>query len=427
MTDNVRFRTDFKEKPNLYRWYLDGVEQPQEPFMDWDYYHWMADQINRYSKEKGRRPPGYCQHLKVDKTYRAVDISWVNGTTPVREINPSYWSAWPTPGRKPQSPTGSPTNPDDFGYSNFMGDFTHTPRFSDLCLEAWNKLKTQIPTEVSILNFIYELKDFKELGKSLSKVPKNISGRKATPFVTALKGKGKLRKGAKAVNDTFLSYNFQWAPFFGDLQKLTQLASKVAAKLDFLRKTRGKEVTIRFQKPDCFINDQLNVFVEKTGNAGWKREFVLDKYQCDFIVTAKLYQNLEGLDDAWASLRATFAALGINNPIKAAWNAIPFSFLLDWIGPFGKWLERAAVQPFAGTWDVYEITTSVRERGEIEFYLTGRPTYPIYFPKTLMERVKVDRYIRLIGLPQTLGAIDFSQLTQQQQKLFLSLVLTKVL
>lgn len=419
---DVRYRVDFPEHNVIRTASVNGVPA-DEPFVfkRWTYYHWMQDRINPVNRVLNRRGPGFCQHLKIDKTYQATVLSYTNGPNSVIVTNPDT-------DFHPWSPTGLNTVPGDVGWANALIDFPKTGRFSDLCFEAWTKLKTQVPTEVELLNFIYELKDFKELGHSLAKA-KGISGKHSVQVLTdPLKGKKqKVRKAAKAVNDTFLSYNFMWAPFVGDLIKLTQVADGVAKRMAFLRKTRGKEVTVKFTKPDCYINSDLLAHNTIWENGDWDEYHIMTKYQCDFNVTCKLYQDLEGLDDAWADLRATFAALGINNPAKAVWQALPFSFLVDWVAPFGKWLERAAIQPFKGTWNVYDITTSARERCEIEHRLTSKPGSSVSLSDTLMTRVSIDRYLRLIGLPQTLGAVDFSQLTQQQQKLFLSLVTSKVL
>lgn len=430
LNDSDRFRVDYKTDNEICKVYFNGTLVDSTLFQRWYHYYWMRDKINPVDKSTGRRPPGPCQHLKIDKTYINQDYTYTNGSVAVLTENPDYQSL-PDSINGGLSPTGSRTNPNDNGgwSAILFADFLNTPRFADLCFEAWTKLKTQVPAEVSVLNFIYELKDFGPLAKSLSKIPKSVRDSKlGQTFADPLKGKGKIRKSAKAVNNTFLSYNFMWAPFVGDLQKLTTVSDSAAKRLDFLRKTRKKEVTVRFNKVDCYVNPLLNVPQERgIQSDDWKRTFTLTKYQCDFIVTCKLYQDLEGLDDAWAGLRATIATLGINNPVKAAWAAVPFSFLADWVAPIGKWLERAAVQPFYGVWKVYDITTSVRERSEAEFKLSARPGRSVSLPETLICRVKGDNYVRLVGLPQTLGAIDFSQLTSQQQKLFLSLVLTKVL
>jgi len=411
---------------------INGVLVDSAPIYRWTKYHWMLDQINPIDHSINRRRPGLCQHLKIDKKYSAPSFSYVNqhNGASVLMTNPDNVSRSLDYGPG-LTPIGSSTDVlDNGGYSSSLFlDFLKTPRFSDLCFEAWTKLKTQVPADISVLNFIYELKDFGPLAKALSKIPASVKNSKlGQTLADPLKGKGKGKKAAKAVNNTFLAYNFTWAPFVGDLITLTQLSDSVAKRMDFLRKTRGKEVTIRFQKLDCYIDGDLGVPVLRGTNSNpWKTTFTRTKYQCDFVVTCKLFQELEGLDDAWADLRATIAALGINNPAKAVWNAIPFSFLVDWVAPFGKWLERAAVQPFYGVWKVYDITTSVRERSEVEVELSSTDQGYIAMADTLITRVSGDNYIRMVGLPQTLGAIDFSQLTSTQQKLFLSLVLTKVL
>jgi len=433
-----RYRVDFKQHGTTAISYNNGAVNLSENFQEWDSYHFMSDQVNPMRRGTPRtREPGFCQHLKVDKTYRLTHFVWTapDGSAIDQSNMAGYYSSWFTsPGG--QSPTGKASVPEDLGYSNMLGDFTKTSRFSNLCLEAWNKFRTQVPTSVSLLNFIYELKDFKELGKSLSKIPKHLRdgdlekrliGPVINPRTRRFYSAGRIgKRTAKAVNDSYLAYQFQWAPFVGDIMKLTQLHDFVARKIDYLRKTKGKEVTIRFVKEDCYIHPQLGSPVHGFFGGGWYNPFTLTKYQCNFVATAKLFQDLEGLDDAWTELRATSAALGFGNPLKVVWNAIPYSFLLDWVGPFGSWLDKAAVQPFTGRWDVYECTTSAHEVGEIE-YSVSRPSGPNSLPRTLQERVRVDKYIRLCGLPLTLGAVDFTQLTSDQQKLFLSLGLARVL
>jgi hypothetical protein len=422
-----RYRTDFKQLPVSLNAYTDGVLQDSYPFNRWLYYHWMSDQINPINRATGKRPPGFCQHLKLDKTYIAKEFSsWRVSTGHIsKNENPDFLSSFSSH-LEGNTPTGDPTDVLDIPYQNVLGvDFFQTPRFSDLCFEAWTKLKTQVPDDVSLLNFAFEALDYKDLAKRVLNPKKSLRDLRK---YAGTSNWSKVRRLPKQINGEFLDVSFNWLPLVSDTQKIFNLYDTSARKLDFLRKTRGKEVVIRFSKPDCYINNLVGV-EQLLGfqNDDWKRPYKCNRYQCDFTVTAKLYQELEGLDDAWAGLRALIASAGINNPLKAVWNAIPFSFVVDWVAPFGQWLERAAVQPFYGVWKVYDITTSVRERGEVEVSVEPRPGRDYQFTKTLVTKVEIDKYTRLVGLPQTLSAFDFTQLNQQQQKLFLSLVLTKVL
>jgi hypothetical protein len=438
MSISPRIRSRFHTIPDTFYNRVTGFSDQVVPFTHWKEYEWFLDQINPKDYHTGHRAPGPAQHLRVTRIYELPSWSWTSpddrtisqtnmsgayeiGYSSVRSFLQGE-SGW----YYGQSPTGS-ADAADLGFSNMIGEFSKTAAFSGLCVAAFNKFATQMPTQVSILNFLYELKDFKETAKALSKIPKALKDGSLSKLVTSpiRKKKGKFRQVPKAINDSLLSYNFQWAPFVGDIVKLINLGDSITKRLDFLRKTRGKEVTIRFSKPDAYAHPQLGqVILDNSLSSDWQNRFVLDTYQCNFVATCKLYQNLEGLDDMWTGLRATFAALGVNNLGKVVWNAIPFSFLLDWVLPLGNWLDRYAVQPFQGQWDVYDCTTSVHEVGMIHYYV-----WPKFKgnPPALMSKTKVERYLRLVGLPTTLTGVDFSQLTDNQQRLFLSLGLAKIL
>jgi len=391
----------------------------------WRHYSWMLDQNNRANKGS-RRPPGVCQHLKVDSVYENPVY-----TVKLSSSDPGYsvvnWLSENYAGGNGQSPAGSPaTRPNDHGFSNLVGPFQSTSTYENLCVQAFSKQITQVPAKISLYNFLYELKDFKELGKSLSKIPKLLKDQSLARHVNLVtKHKKSLPKVvAKSGVDTFLSYNFQWAPFVGDLQTLTKVGENAYKRLDFLRKTNKKDVTVHFSKDDCYTHPSVGQDVLTITFGASKHHYVLRSYECKFTSTWRLYHDLGELDDALSGLRAVYATLGLSNPAKALWNAIPFSFMLDWVGPIGSWLEKAASQPFSGEWVISEVTSSVHEVYYIDFVVEN-----YYGPVTmnLMQTVVIDRYTRLDGLPFTLGAVDFSQLTDTQQKLALAIPLSKVL
>jgi len=382
----------------------------------------MLDQINEYDKNH-RRPPGVCQHLKVDVVFNRDSFVYVDGDATITIIN---WTDAVYSGGAGQSPTGSAaTRPNDHGYSNLVGPFQETPTYRNLCVAAFSKQITQVPAKISLYNFIYELKDFKELGKSLSKIPKLLKEQSLARHVNLVKKHKKSLPlvAAKSGVDTFLSWNFQWAPFIGDLQTLTKVGADAYKRLDYLIKTQGKSVTVHFVKDDCYEHPSVGTDVLSMTFGNNVHRYRLRSYECKFTSTWRIFNNLRDLKDALAGLKAVYATLGLNNPLKAAWNAIPFSFMLDWVGPIGSWLEKAAAQPFSGEWEISEVTSSTHEVYYIDFYSdTISPP-----SSTLMQSVMVDRYTRLDGLPFTLGALDFSQLTDTQQKLALAIPLSKVL
>lgn len=393
--------------------------RPEEGFSAvgyWKDFNSISDRINpvRWGTD-GHRPPGPVNHLQAlvkDIQTSTTFVDPNNGSTVVMTNHAAALLA-------NMYPLYSPRNYVYFnGWLNLLGKFEDTPTYKNLCVEAFNKQITQVPSKTSVINFAIELIELKPIFKSLAKIPKYLregaftrktslrSLKRSTPVNVA-------RKGAKG----FLAAEFQWLPFVSDIATFMGTMEAVAKRLDYLIKTRGKETTVRFVKEDCYQRPLGELYVQDDGSNA-KQFIALDQYQCDFVSTWKLFQELEGLDAAWADLRATFAHLGVNNPAKIIWNAIPFSFLIDWVAPVSSWLERAAVQPFYGVWNVYDATSSIHEKYVISqnFHAKAGGSHGPEF------KVHCDNYRRLTYLPITAGAIDFSQLSDTQQKLALALV-----
>lgn len=416
----VRDRVTYPVIPDTYYGYINGLLVDQKIFNKWKRYYWMRDTIrSRDQSSKKHRSVGYCQHLKIDKIYEKPSLTWIapDGNS-VTEFNiADYYSLGMTGDFTGQSPTGSLRVNDD-GYGEIFGDFLDTPRFKELCIRAFNKSITQIPAATSIINFGIEALEFKEIFKGLSRIPNRLKA-KPTSRVRPRVSRNAPKKVVDAASSTLLAWNFQWAPFISDIVKFMTSIERTTKRLEYLRVNRGKDTIQKYYSPDCYSHPSLNQVVRHLDKGDWHIEFVLSSYRCDFAATWNLFEDLQGLDDTWALLRGVMADLGINNPAKIIWNAIPFSFLLDWVAPWSSFLDRTAVQPFGGVWDVSTWTTSVHEIATVDMYV--HPNFKGN-PRVLMQTIRIDRYTRLDFLPMSLGSIDFSQLTDTQQKLALALV-----
>lgn len=301
-------------------------------------------------------------------------------------------------------------------------------------LSAWNKFYTQVPDIVSVANFLLELKDFAKYYELLKNIPSYLRAASANRAVKGLgkrakRGIGSRVKGGLAkANDSFLEYEFAWAPFVGDLAKFLTLVQTVSNKLQWLKETRGKPTPVKYFQPD-FVklqnpSDYATVLeIGPDGNGTHElRQLKLLKSKATFASHAMLYQELNGLDDAWAEFRAIIAALGLGSPATIVWNAIPFSFMLDWIFPVGKWLQRFAVQPFYGTWDIYDVSNSVKVEATIEESVYRRAWWGGPYVRTTLRTHSVNSYNRDLGLDLSLDDVGFTSLNDHQQQLFASLV-----
>jgi hypothetical protein len=292
-----------------------------------------------------------------------------------------------------------------------------------LRLAAWKKFHTVIPEDVSIANFLYELKDFKEIftGLNGARKLKNVP-------------KPKFSKVPAIANSTFLQYNFAWAPFIGDLLKLRSMIDSVPKRLDFLRRTRGKPTRVHFRVDDAWsdpgpLDEAVDLYYNKRypydslfADSQITNFLRLSSYTSKFSSSCTIVQEIDGLDDAWTGIKAVYASLGLNNPLKIVWNAIPFSFMIDWVAPVGDMLDIAKANPFTGRWDVFDVTNSLQENMSFNdgtWYYPGNPGST--GPKVLKVDF-VQRYNRWLGLKLTSDDVLFSSLTNHQQRLFGSLV-----
>jgi hypothetical protein len=252
---------------------------------------------------------------------------------------------------------------------------------------AFEQLVPQIPQEVSLPNFLYELREALEL---IPKLEESM---------------------VKTVSGGYLTYSFGWAPFVGDLQRLGRLISTVRSRLEYLKATYGRETRISCMREfDCEADPS---FVG--GGAVYQRLSFKGIFRCG----GYLYHRLEDLDGTIGLLRGLSGALGLNNPLGVVWEAIPFSFVADWFGRVGNVLSHTAVQPFVGPWEIRRVTYSYTWSGEWRSVLG----FSGYSPEEWEpHRGRATFYRRGTGLPASASILHSNTLTTQQQMLATALL-----
>jgi hypothetical protein len=341
---------------------------------------------------KGWRKPGPCSHVSIigrTKTDQYIfRDDWDTGSHIPFRFNGSYF-IYQTPDM----------------ILDMVGSVPNTTLFA--CgLRAFNAFNNQIPDTTSVPNFIWELREFKDLFDFKDEIKHPIKGRA----------------------DNFLNYSFGWKPFISDLQKFTRIVDTVSNRLDFLRRNRNIDVRINYIEKNVRDFETIYPYNHRPRFpddpvTGYGNDFTLTQYQADFVASGLLNQNLDGLDDAWASWRAALASLGFNNPLKIWWNAVPFSFMLDWWFPIGEALGRFAAQPFTGRWDVKSVTSSLTESAKFNVDLNwnhaaGGPFIPS------IEEIQVKRYNRKVGIPLRISDLNVAELTSNQQALLYALIIS---
>jgi hypothetical protein len=257
--------------------------------------------------------------------------------------------------------------------------------FTDRAFEA---LSTQVPQEVSLPNFLYE---FREIGSLIPELGESM---------------------AKTVSGGFLNYSFGWKPLIGDIQKLSNLMSTVRARIEYLKSTYGRETRLSHSEAFEVEGDLM----KEIGGSRYYR----DSAKGILRAGGYLFHLLKNLDSLEGTLRAAAGALGLNNPLGVVWEAIPFSFVLDWFGRIQSAIGKTAVQPFEGVWEIHRLCWS--------FTVSGTWHRDVYLGAgSIPERVEQLRgtwqqYGREPGLPVSDSLLASTALDTRQQMLAAALI-----
>lgn len=299
------------------------------------------------------------------------------------------------------------------------------PVWVEQSIDAFNAFTDQFPEEMSLGNFLLELDDLakvipKVLGV-LSKLKKAGVFRRdltrkyrTTAAKTVIKDLSPL--SPSAIGDHFLDYSFNWAPLVGDLKAIFGMCASITSRIDFLKRTRGIPTKVGFSR-EIQPAFPLSYSID-TGPGGFITEIVLRDYKSTYRAGAYLLQTMTHLDDFYGLLRAFMGKTGLNNPLKVAWNAIPFSFILDWIVPVSSYLARFKIQGADSPWSLLDLTCSIKQSCRIEVVQKDR----VLGTSSLIAVYDFKRYTRLVELPVSLrGLPPLHTLTTKQLALVLAM------
>ena len=285
----------------------------------------------------------------------------------------------------------------------WLPDMLHSAWISDRSIEAYNGFQDQIPTSVSLPNSIYELKDIKGLIPTIDK--------------------GSLSKTAA---NNFLGYQFGVLPMVSDIKAVIEMSAKVEDRIKHLISINGKTTDLSYNKelvqeePFSFFRG-ISGFGTSEGSDGitFKRQSVRTKLH----IGGKLSLDLQDLKDAHSSLKGLLASSGFNHPGRVIWNAIPYSFVVDWFFHVGKIMDNLRIQPFGGRYDAHDFWYSVKSDATyIAIAHTNlESSYPIIGNPTL-GTVHVKSYDRLPGFPASSLFLTDGSLSPTQQVLGLAML-----
>lgn len=377
-------------------------------------YSVMSDGVHGNAGSRPPRPDSGCAHVKMTTSRPDyIDpplVTHAGAGLSLLEIDP------------PGSPVAFPPDAVPGPPSSIVNE--KFDRFLDDSLKAFVK---QFDERVSIANFLYELKDFKNVLKEAKMLFRGRYGQGGS-ILKNLWGviHDRLEGG---IGGNYLDLKLNWESFISDLPKVLDAYSVAMKRLKFLVEHQNFTThrRVRFQIPpyqngfdDVQVVDLSGLTTALGVYSVW-----LKPAQCQVTFNASAYIDnhlqLEDINAWWAIADV----LGLNNSPKIVWNAVKLSWVADMFVDTTDFLDAFEVEAYAGK--------LVYRGGNASYKIVRFYDIVIKWPKdigplmgieeSVVGELRVVDYLRTpTGLPNNTSFLGLkSELSTQQKALLVSL------
>lgn len=234
-----------------------------------------------------------------------------------------------------------------------------------LATQAWGALRPSLAGGLSAPNFIYELRDVKRMFDLWSN-RRNI-----------------LRNFANG----HLNFSFGWAPFIGDVRRIHQLLQRCVNNYEEFAKNALKPHKRHYKLTlDSIVKEQHVFFGSQTDPDGLGYIVYLEdgppiyRFTVDYTYAIK--------PDPYNLMKGCLDQLGIRKDAQIIWDALPYSFIVDWFLNVGNLLHRMSSDNLDVTVEILSCCHSVKWSGRSMAYwrLGSGPLVKIASISTLLYK-----------------------------------------
>lgn len=189
---------------------------------------------------------------------------------------------------------------------------------------AFRAMYPSLETGFSILNFFYELKDARKSWHNLKDLSRIQFGDSPSKIYKALAG-------------GHLNYEFAIRPFIDDVNRILDILANGGKRIKEFVQRSGRPQTRYYSESEEYQHPDLEFYIASYSRA-WMRP---QKANVVRSATMRYTYSVPGMDDVYSKLFGYLAQLGVN-PTRPSivWNALPFTFLVDWFFDVGDWLDN---------------------------------------------------------------------------------------
>lgn len=302
----------------------------------------------------------HCDHYKMVRvnypvTYGYKTSSTRKSTWPFVRIVPSVWT-YPS-----------------VASVKAMHDERLSKVDDQLRSEAYWDMRPKFEGEVSMLNFIYELKDFRSIAKLLSRSNRSnplwaLSQEVGTTRAwndTKSVISAPFKSPTKTLAEAHLVNAFAIQPLISDLTAIVKQLHQMVDDAQSQFAASGAGNTRHWSKQLDPVASLTKVGTTSDPVSTWNGSSL----QCKYSVTG----TQTYVYTPRSRFNATLQYWGLVPSLEATWNALPFSFLVDYFISIGKSLKRMRVDQNVNAYRLSTLTESVKTKYSIGRFLS---TYP---------------------------------------------------
>jgi len=298
----------------------------------------------------------------------------------------------------------------------------------DLLSRAHGALIPQIKANLSSINSIYELKDFislKHTALKLASAAKLLVGLKA--HKAAMLSKKTPRALLEVGADSYLQYKFNLAPLYSDIQGFLKTLRAYKGQASRLVSQSEKVITRHFDVslsyPDSVVDQSAtsparNIYGYGNVAQTMRRRTELEPVK--FHVEWEYSYYYTSFQKQHAAFLAALDGFGINLNPAIIWNAIPWSFTVDWILGVGKYLDQLTVHNLEPVVYIHRALWSVKRTRNVSTSLDSGIN--VGLPVMTMRETA---YRRNVYSPSSISSIKTSGLSFTEGSLALALGITR--
>lgn len=155
-----------------------------------------------------------------------------------------------------------------------------------------------------------------------------------------------LRKNPSAtLSDLWLKYHFGLKPLIGDMRELLSTLDRVRQTIERIERFGGVGVPVSMRRdliydPEGGTGEFFHMVPYTGGNIVKLWRYGERREKVSFTGNARVDYDLNNVSGFTNQLYAILHHAGITDPLSVAWEAIPFSFVIDWFVDIADFLKR---------------------------------------------------------------------------------------